>query len=57
RLEAPAPPGAPFLLSGYFAEQEAASLAAALGPDAAPEAAGAPFPDGRGPTFYVYRAR
>lgn len=53
----PPAPGATFLLSGYFAEAEAAALAPVLGPGAAPEAAGDPFPDGRGPTFYVYRAR
>ena len=57
QLDPPPPPGAPFLLTGYFAEQEAAALAAVLGAGAAPEAAGPPFPDGRGPTFYLYRAR
>lgn len=54
-LSAPPPPGARFVLTGYFAEQERAGLAAVIGP-AAPELVGEPFPDGRGPTYYVYRA-
>ena len=52
-FSAPPMPGDRFLLSGYFAEQEATALAAALGPMPAPETTGPPFPDGRGPTYYV----
>ena len=52
-FSAPPMPGDRFLLSGYFAEQEAAALAAALGPMPAPSTTGPPFPDGRGPTYYV----
>jgi 4-amino-4-deoxy-L-arabinose transferase-like glycosyltransferase len=54
-LSAPPRPGARFLLTGYFADAEAAALAPALGPGARIEAAGPPFPDGRGPTFSVLR--
>ena len=55
QLSAPAPAGARFLVSGYFAAAETAALAPVLGPAATPEQAGPLFPDGRGPTFYVYR--
>lgn len=54
-LSAPPQPGARFLLSGYFASAEAAGLAEALGQPPVLEQNGPPFPDGRGPTFYVYR--
>ena len=52
-LSAPPMPGDRFLLTGYFAAQEAAALAAALGPMPAPATTGPPFPDGRGPTYVV----
>ena len=55
QLSAPAPAGARFLVSGYFAAEETAALAPVLGPAATPEWVGPRFPDGRGPTFYVYR--
>jgi hypothetical protein len=49
-------PGDRFLLSGYFADQEAAALAPFLGPHPHPLAEGPGFPDGRGPTFLVYQS-
>ncbi|MEI7772819.1 MAG: glycosyltransferase family 39 protein, partial [Chloroflexales bacterium] len=52
-LSSPPRPGDHFLLSGYFADQEAAALTPVLGPD--PLAEGPGFPDGRGPTFLVYQ--
>jgi hypothetical protein len=55
-LSATPAPGDSFLLSGYFADAEAAALAPALGAPPEPVAAGPPFPDGRGPTYYVVRA-
>lgn len=56
RLSAPPRPGDRFLLTGYFAAEEAAALSPVLGPHAAPAASGPPFPDGRGPTYYVVTA-
>ncbi|GAB4430687.1 MAG: hypothetical protein OHK0015_16210 [Chloroflexi bacterium OHK40] len=53
--EPPPAPGDRFLLTGYFATEEAAALDASLA--STPEATGPPFPDGRGPTYYVVRAR
>jgi hypothetical protein len=55
-LSAPPAQGDRFLLSGYFAEAEAAALASLLGAAPEPLSAGPPFPDGRGPTYYVVRA-
>jgi 4-amino-4-deoxy-L-arabinose transferase-like glycosyltransferase len=54
-LSAPPQPGDRFLISGYFAEQEVAALAPFLGANPQPLAAGPGFPDGRGPTFFVYQ--
>lgn len=56
-LSAPPRPGARFLLSGYFADEEAAALRPALGANTAVEAEGPLFPDGRGPTFIVVRMK
>ncbi|NCC31434.1 MAG: phospholipid carrier-dependent glycosyltransferase, partial [Chloroflexia bacterium] len=54
-LSEPAEPDAIFLLSGYFAAEEAAALASILGGNAKPIAEGPAFPDGQGFTFYVYK--
>ncbi len=55
-LSAPPASGDTFLLSGYFADDELAALAPILGGTPEPLAAGPPFPDGRGPTYYVVRS-
>ncbi len=54
-LSEPAEPDAIFLLSGYFAADEADALAPILGVNAKPTAEGPAFPDGQGVTFYVYK--
>lgn len=54
QLSAPAQPGAIFLLSGYFAEEERAGLTKALGAEPHLHGLGPMFPDGSMRTFYVY---
>jgi hypothetical protein len=49
----PPAPGDRFLLSGYFAEDEAAAIARALGAPLVPAGAGPPFPGGQRATYYV----
>jgi hypothetical protein len=57
KLSSPPQPGDRFLLSGYSAEAEATALAPYLGTTPRLLAEGPAFPDGRGPTFFVYETR
>ncbi|WP_165774530.1 glycosyltransferase family 39 protein [Candidatus Viridilinea mediisalina] len=54
QLSTPAEPGAIFILSGYFLEDDLANLAPILGPQPEPIKLGPTFPDGSRRTFYVY---
>jgi 4-amino-4-deoxy-L-arabinose transferase-like glycosyltransferase len=49
-------PGDSLLLSGYFADEEAAALTRALGSPPVRALEGPPFPDGSGSTYVVERA-
>jgi hypothetical protein len=51
----PAPPGSRFLMSGFFYPQDVASLVRAERVDAMPDLFGPDLPDGKTPSFVVFR--